>query len=245
MPWISPAQFAISTALPPDKILELSPLARAAHLTFGYLADHGPVGLTKSGALNRKFLHWAAESFDWPGQEHEELFFFNKVLNEIDFPACGALHQILHHLKLVRVWKGTLKPTKVFLEIGNDPAILFERLAPVYLTQMDHRFGELIGHMDGYSPEETQKIWAHELKELSSALAEPKSGAQLAGLFFDGDERSLFNYYLDILRPMVGAGCLRVTKGKNKIDTSGMVFEKTELLPSAPTRAHPHLRLVP
>ena len=244
MPWIGPPKFMISTNLAPDEILEVSPLVRSAHLTFQYLEEHGSIGLTKSGALNRKFLHWAAEVFDWPDQGKDELFFLNKVLNEIDFPACGSLHQILRHLKLVRVWKGTLRSSKQFQSIGRDPLALFESVTPVYLTQMDHRYGELIGSMDGYTPDETLDIWLREFSELPTVLAEPKTGEELAEIFFEGDERILFNYYLDILRPLTEAGFIRLVKGKNKIDITGMIFERTALFPVPSAPKHPHLQLV-
>jgi len=47
--------------------LSYSPLLRAARLTLKYAQDHGAIGLTKTGAFKRVFVHWAAEHFDWPG----------------------------------------------------------------------------------------------------------------------------------------------------------------------------------
>jgi hypothetical protein len=245
MPWIGPPRFTISTNLAPKKILEVSPLVRATHLTFQYLEEHGAIGLTKSGAMNRKFLHWAAEVFDWPDQGKDELFFLNKVLNEIDFPACGTLHQILRHLKLVRVLKGTLRATKRFQDIGTNPLALFELLTPVYLTQVDHRYGELIGCMDGYTPDETLDIWLREFSELPTVLTESKTGEQLAEIFFEGDERALFYYYLDILRPLTEAGFIRAVSGEKKVaNTTGLMFERTALLPVPRAPKHPNLQLV-
>ena len=130
---------------------------------------------------------------------------------------------------MVRVWKGTLRATKNFEEIGKDPTALFEWLAPVYQTQMDHYYGLLIGHMDGYTPQQTFDIWTHELGALSTVLSQPKTGWQLADILFDGNEHTLFQYYLDILRPLIEAGLVCATKGKSTIDTSGMVFERTAL----------------
>lgn len=50
-----------------------------------YARDNGGIGLTKSGALNRTFLAWAVEAFDWPGYEPAEVYAVNKVVNEIDY----------------------------------------------------------------------------------------------------------------------------------------------------------------
>ena len=44
-----------------------SPLLCAALLTLQYAQDHGAIGLTKTKAFKRVFVHWAVEQFDWPG----------------------------------------------------------------------------------------------------------------------------------------------------------------------------------
>jgi hypothetical protein len=41
-----------------------SPLLRAALLTLRYAQEHGDIGLTKTMAFKRVFLHWAVEHFD-------------------------------------------------------------------------------------------------------------------------------------------------------------------------------------
>jgi len=81
--------------LPPLKlhsdvdVLKHSPLVRGMILTLGYADENGGIGLTKSGAMNRKFVHWAADQFEWPGYTAAELFEIHKVLNELDMPPCG------------------------------------------------------------------------------------------------------------------------------------------------------------
>jgi peptidoglycan/xylan/chitin deacetylase (PgdA/CDA1 family) len=65
--------------------LACSPLLRAALLTLRYLREHGAIGLTKTMAFKRVFVHWAAEHFDWPGRSAEEMFRFSKVINEYEF----------------------------------------------------------------------------------------------------------------------------------------------------------------
>ena len=59
-----------------------SPLLRAALLTLRYVQDHAAIGLTKTKAFKRVFVHWAVESFDWPGKSAKEMFRYSKVINE-------------------------------------------------------------------------------------------------------------------------------------------------------------------
>ena len=41
-------------------------MLRAVCLTLSYIAEHGPIGLTATGALKRYFVEWAVDAFDWP-----------------------------------------------------------------------------------------------------------------------------------------------------------------------------------
>ncbi len=59
-----------------------SPLLRAALLTLRYAQERGAIGLTKTMASKRVFVHWAVEHFDWPGKSPEEMFRYSKVINE-------------------------------------------------------------------------------------------------------------------------------------------------------------------
>ena len=49
---------------PDDPLLLGSPLIRGVLKTAQYIEENGGIGLTKSGAFNRKFVHWAAAAFD-------------------------------------------------------------------------------------------------------------------------------------------------------------------------------------
>ncbi|MFK5979822.1 MAG: hypothetical protein QM488_13140 [Rhizobiaceae bacterium] len=71
---------AFKTLPEDDPLLLTSPLIRGVLKTAEYIEANGGIGLTKSGAFNRKFVHWAATEFDWPGYSEEELFRINKVL---------------------------------------------------------------------------------------------------------------------------------------------------------------------
>ena len=46
-------------------------MLRAALLTLQYAQDHGSIGLTKTKAFKRVFVHWAVEHFAWPGKSAE------------------------------------------------------------------------------------------------------------------------------------------------------------------------------
>ena len=118
--------------------LTYSPLLRAAQLTLHYLTEAGPIGLTKSKAFNRKFVHWAVEHFDWPNRGAEDVSCFHRVLNEYDFPPLELLHFLLAHLKLGRHYKGEFRPTKKGRDLADQPGMLFKRLVPFFLFEVDH-----------------------------------------------------------------------------------------------------------
>lgn len=63
-------------------VAALSPLLRGMLLSVAYADGEGGIGLTATGAMNRKFVHWAAVHFLWPGFTAEDLYSMNKVLNE-------------------------------------------------------------------------------------------------------------------------------------------------------------------
>jgi hypothetical protein len=119
-------------------ILKLSPLVRGLSKTLGYAEENNGIGLTKSYALNRKFVHWAADNFDWPEYNSSELFIVNKVLNEQDMPPLWPIHDLLLHLKLTRRYKGTLRLTKRGQSFLATPESLFDLIAPAFLFQYDH-----------------------------------------------------------------------------------------------------------
>ncbi|SEO18232.1 hypothetical protein SAMN05216227_105715 [Pseudorhodobacter antarcticus] len=50
-----------------------SPLLRAALLTLQYAQEQGAIGLTKTKAFKRVFVHWAVAHFDWPDSSAEEM----------------------------------------------------------------------------------------------------------------------------------------------------------------------------
>ena len=61
-----------------------SPMLRAALLTLQYAQEHGSIGLTKTKAFKRFFVHWAVEHFDWPGRSAEEMFRYKQGVTSLD-----------------------------------------------------------------------------------------------------------------------------------------------------------------
>ena len=122
-----------------------SPLLRGALLTLQYAQKHGPIGLTKTQAFKRVFVHWAVENFDWPGKGAEEMFRYNKVINEYEFPPLEIIHLLLISLRLGRHIKGEFRLTKRGKKLSQNPGHLFAELIPYFVLQVDHtsyvRFG--------------------------------------------------------------------------------------------------------
>ena len=119
-------------------VMALSPMLRGMVLTLRYADEHDGIGLTKSDAMNRKFVHWAAAAFDWPGHTPEELFIVNKVLNEDDLFPLWPVRNLLHHLKLIRRYKGTLRVTALGRSLAAEPERFFDLVAPIYLYRFVH-----------------------------------------------------------------------------------------------------------
>ncbi len=125
--------------------LAYSPLLRAALLTLRYAQEHGTIGLTKTKAFKRVFVHWAVEHFDWPGKSVEEMFRYSKVINEYEFPPLEVLHYLLITLRLGRHFKGEFKLTKRGAELAQAPARLLAEVTPEFRRLLRERIIE-VGH---------------------------------------------------------------------------------------------------
>tara|TARA_R110002096_G_scaffold431621_2_gene647116 strand:+ start:4825 stop:5286 length:462 start_codon:yes stop_codon:yes gene_type:complete len=108
--------------------LAYSPLLRATLLTLQYAQEHGAIGLTKTKAFKRVFVHWAVEHFDWPGSGAEEMFRYNKVINEYECQPLEVLHYLLITMRLGRHFKGEFRLTKRGAELAQAPGQLFANL---------------------------------------------------------------------------------------------------------------------
>lgn len=120
-----------------EPAFECSPLLKGALLTLEYIETNGPIGLTPSKALKRYFVEWAAEAFAWPQYTAEELYYLNKVLNEVDFVPLFMLHDLLISLKLVRHQKGAMHITKLGKQLRSHPGFLWAVLAERILRGFD------------------------------------------------------------------------------------------------------------
>ncbi len=115
-----------------------SPLLRAALLTLQYTQEHRAIGLTKTKAFKRVFVHWAVEHFEWPGKSAEEMFRYSKVINEYEFLPLEVLHYVLITLRLGRHFKGEFRLTKRGSELAQAPGRLFAELIPFFVLRIDH-----------------------------------------------------------------------------------------------------------
>lgn len=185
-----------------------SPLLRGALLTLQYAQEHGAIGLTKTSAFKRVFVHWAVEHFDWPGRSSEEVFRYSKVVNEFEFPPLELLHYLLIKLRLARHVKGEFKLTKRGAEFAQAPGRLFDEIIPFFVLNTDHasyaRFGE--------SPFGTWDVWFNVINvEADHGITERELYAAFYGEGHDWDTdgwREMAVFSSCILRPLEWAGLL-------------------------------------
>ncbi|MFK7944733.1 MAG: hypothetical protein AB8B85_17740 [Paracoccaceae bacterium] len=205
--------------------LAYSPLVKAARLTLSHVASDGPIGLTKTKAFKRTFVHWAAEHFEWPGKEYEELFRYNKVLNEADFQPLELLHFLLLTLKLGRRSKDEFRLTKRGKELSKSPGALFHELIPFYVLNIDH---SSYGRLDDRPPGNWD-VW------LNVINAEVENGASEHDLFgaiyeegpdWDNDGwRQMAAFSHCVLRPLEWSGLITVHETEDAGRLSHMCFK--------------------
>ena len=119
-------------------VVALSPLLRGMVLTVSYAQTQGGLTLTASGAMNRKFVNWAAVHFDWPGYTAPDLYAISKVLNEASMPPLLVVHDMLKHHRLVRRRKDLLVPTQSGRDFLAKPQAFFDVIAMDYLYGYVH-----------------------------------------------------------------------------------------------------------
>src|SRR5690606_30715681 len=136
-PFVVGHQIACQGHLPRRDDLESQPDAQGNPFCQHNL-EHGGIGLTATKAFKRDFVHWAVEHFQWPGKTAEEMFRYNKVLNEADFPPLELLLFMLIRLRLGRHYKGTFRATNDGRMYAGQPGALFDKLVPFFLLAMDH-----------------------------------------------------------------------------------------------------------
>ena len=136
--WQRPNMIEFRTLADEHPDLTYSPLLRGAFLTLQYAQEHKSIGLTKTKAFKRDFVHWAIEHFDWPGKSAKEMFRYKKAINEYEFTPLEVIHFLLISLRLGRHLKGQFKLTKRGAEAAQTPSRLFAELIPYFLFEIDH-----------------------------------------------------------------------------------------------------------
>ena len=101
----------------------------ATYKVIHYCAQYGGIGLTVKKNFNRKFVDWAVDAFQWRGYTREDMYMVNKVLNEIDLPPLGFIHEMLIALKIGRHYKGQFKLTRQGNALAEDITGLFNLVA--------------------------------------------------------------------------------------------------------------------
>ncbi len=121
-----------------DPVLDGSKLLDAVYRTIEYAEANDGIGLTKSGAFNRKFCYWAAEHFPWVEYSAFELLRFQKTLNEQDVRPVIVIHHLLSGMKLGRHVRDRFRFKKNAFQQARDRGAFFEQIAKYYLFQSDH-----------------------------------------------------------------------------------------------------------
>lgn len=202
-------------------------MIRAIEKVFGYVEENGGIGLTPSKAFKRVFVEWAAAEFDWPGYSKAELFAVNKVLNEIDFPPLGDLHDTLIALKIGRHYKGNFKLTKPGQALVGQPGRLFGIITPFYLFEVDHqRFSRRVEQLMGN--------WDIFLNVLDDIAANGCTGGEIRRSLYGDPEPGQFDYllsnlYVQVLRPLCWTGLLQEDRRESLRKTETSVFSTTPL----------------
>ncbi len=212
--------------LPDDHpALACSPLLRAARLTLTHMATTGPIGLTKTKAFKRTFVHWAAEHFEWPGSGHEELFRYHKVLNEADFPQLELLHFLLLALKLGRRYKDEFRVTKQGETLSQSQGALFRELIPFYVLQIDH---SSYARLDE-NPLGNWDVW---LNVINAEMENGISERELFGTFYgDGPDwgnagwRQMAAFSNCVLKPLEWSGLMTIHETEDAGRPSHMCFK--------------------
>lgn len=121
-------------------------LLRHARLVLAAIDAEGGIKLTAKNNLGRAFVAQMVEAFDWPDYGREEVYRFNKVINEPDFLPLHLLHILLREARLVRRLKGRLLLSR------KGRALLTEDTAgALQLELFETVFGDYnLAYLDGF-----------------------------------------------------------------------------------------------
>src|SRR6056297_978274 len=209
--------------------LDLCPLLRAAQMTLQYGVEHDGIELTQTKAFKRVFVHWAAEHFRWPGMEYDELFRYNKVLNEYEFPPLEMTHFLLTQLKLGRHYKGRFKTTKQGAALAADRGKLFAELIPFFLFRIDHSSYSRLAE----KPVGNWDTWLNVINVEAGHGADEKHlfktfyGYEAS--FAEGNWREAAVFSSCVLKPLEWAGLLDSLASKDENGLTQHHYKKTQL----------------
>lgn len=213
--------------------LMLSPIFRGALLTLRYAQEHGAIGLTATKAFKRDFVHWAVSHFQWPGKPAEEVFRYQRFVNEAEYPPLELLHFLLIRLRLGRHYKGTFRVTNDGRMFAAQPGILFDKLVPFFLLNMDHAAYSRTG-------EGVPGNWDTWLNVMNVEIEDGLSERELYGVFYgegpdwDSDGwRQIGAFSSCVLKPLEWAGFISLQEVRDPDGRLAHMAFKTSLWRSA------------
>jgi len=191
--------------------LQCSPLCANAMKLMVYAHENGGISLTKSGAFNRKFVHWAAVDFDWKDYTADQLYQVNKVLNEDDFLPLMVMHDLLSMSKIGRHYKGkfvlTPKGRILIWNHGQLQQSLFQTLLYDYN----------LGNLDRI-PDDNHPDWEIYMGVIDQEVQDWVTIGHMLGVFYGMDIegkdfsssefRAAMWFSLRVVRPLVWLGLL-------------------------------------
>ena len=191
------------------------------------------IPLTKSGALYRKFVVWAAEEFNWPGYEMERLYRVNKVLNEHDFMPLAVMHDLLIMGGLMRHYRKRAVLTKAGRSYLGNFGRLQTFLAETYLVDAD------INAFERFTIEYPEADMFHFLGVAYNRLSEWTKLLDYAhwcipipaiqGWRFSPEHDACYFLYTRVVRPLEWLGLIEEQKSGELTAFEGRYLRKTSL----------------
>lgn len=218
-----------------DEALCGSVVATRSFMMLSYAHDNDGIGLTESGALNRKFLAWAVEAFDWPGYELSEVYALNRVVDEIDYLPGWYLREVMKRRKFMRKHKDRLLVSPAGRDALNRPGLLqaelfVETFKGRYLSSLDRSFIADFDLYFGLLLWQVRKVtedWASAREIFQVAVFPDDDIHALAGRYPDA---SIHGFYLRVLNILRWFGLLEpVASGMRRFDADAYRFRATAL----------------
>ena len=152
-----------------------------ARVFLSALRGEGGVKATAAGNLNRKFVLAMIEAMRWPDGFTEELWLFNKVLNEEDVTPLHVLRIVLDAAGFIRRQKGRFVITKKGASLLDErkAGVLYSALFRTLFTRFNLAYGDRIDEYPG-----VQQTVRYSLYVLGKAARKWRSLEELAPVAF-------------------------------------------------------------